>query len=59
MRLTALECQSRMPIIGIAETPEEAVAELQSGATLVQTQMRPNALNKILKALENQHTDTL
>lgn len=59
VRLTALECQSRMPIIGIVENPEDALAELQAGATLVQTHMRPHALNRILKAIENQHTDTL
>ena len=59
VRLTALECQSRMPIIGMAETPEVALAELQAGATLVQTNLRPHALNKMLKVLENQLTDTL
>jgi dihydroorotate dehydrogenase len=59
VRLTALECQSRMPIIGIAETPEDAVAELQAGATLVQTQLRPHAMNRFLKAIENQLTNTL
>lgn len=59
VKLTALECQSRLPIIGIAETPEDAVAELQAGAMLVQTNLRPLALKKILKAIENQPTDTL
>ena len=59
VRLTARECQSRLPIIGIAETPEDALTVFQAGAKLVLTPFRPLAVKRILKTLENQTPETL
>ena len=54
VRLTLEECQSRMPVIGVAETPEEALEELQAGAHLIETKMRPFSLAILLKQLKKQ-----
>lgn len=53
-RLTLEECQSRMPVIAVAHTPEEAMEELNSGAILVETRMRPLALSKLLQTIQKQ-----
>lgn len=54
VRLTLEECQSRMPVIGVAQNAEEALEELHSGAILVETQMKPLGISKLLKTLEKQ-----
>lgn len=45
------ETQHRYPVIGAAETLEEALECLQAGASLVETTLRPFALSKLLKTL--------
>ena len=53
VRMTLAECQYRVPVIGVADSVESALQELQDGASLVQTELRPLALKKLLKTLEN------
>lgn len=53
VRMTLAECQHRVPVIGVARHAEEALQELQDGASLVQTELRPLGLKKLLKTLEN------
>ena len=57
VRLTLAECQYRVPVIGVAENAETALQELQDGASLVQTQLGPLALRKLLKTLETPHKE--
>ena len=45
------ETQHRYPVIGAADSPEEALECLQAGASLVETTLRPFALSKLLKTL--------
>ena len=52
VRMTLEECQHRMPVIGVAQNAEEALQELQDGASLVQTDLSSLALGKLLKTLE-------
>lgn len=54
VRLSKEECQGRMPIIGVAATSEEALEEWRDGADLVETQLRPISLARLLKELEKQ-----
>ena len=54
VRITLEECLSRMPVIGVAGTPEEALEELQYGAHLVETSLRPLALARLMKLLKKQ-----
>jgi len=53
------ECQGRMPVIGVAQTPEEAMEELLAGASLIETSMRPLALARLLKLLEKQTSENV
>ena len=51
----AEETQGRYPIIGSgAQSPEEALEQLRSGAALVETQLRPIPFVRLVKLLENQ-----
>jgi hypothetical protein len=52
VRMTLEECQHRMPVIGVAQNAEEALQELQDGASLVQTELGSLALRKLLRTLE-------
>lgn len=52
VRLTLEECQHRVPVMGVAQDAEEALQELQDGASLVQTELSSLALRKLLKTLE-------
>lgn len=52
VRLTVAECQGRLPVVGMAQTPETALSELQEGAVLVETSCRPIPFTKLLKTLE-------
>ena len=52
VRMTLEECQHRVPVIGVAQSLESALQELQDGASLVQTELRPLSLKKLLKTLE-------
>ena len=52
VRLTLEECQHRVPVMGVAQDVEEALQELQDGASLVQTELSSLALRKLLKTLE-------
>ena len=55
VRFCAEETQGRYPIIGSgAQSPEEALDQLHSGATLVETQLRPIPFVRLVKLLENQ-----
>lgn len=45
------ETQHRYPVIGSADTMEEALECLQAGASLAETTLRPFAFNKLLKSL--------
>ena len=45
------ETQHRYPVIGMADTVEEALECFQAGASLVETTLRPFALSKLLKTL--------
>ena len=55
IRFCAEETQQRYPIIGSgAQTPEEALEQLQAGALLVETQLRPIPFVRLVKLLENQ-----
>lgn len=45
------ETQHRYPVIGAADSVEEALECLQAGASLVETTLHPFALNKLLKTL--------
>lgn len=55
VRFCAEETQRRYPIIGAgAQTPEEALDQLRSGALLVETQLRPISFVRLVKLLENQ-----
>lgn len=51
VKLVMEECQGRVPVIGVANTEEEALAELSAGATLVLTTLRPIPFAKLLKKL--------
>lgn len=57
VRVTLEECQHRVPVIGMAQNAEQALQELQDGASLVQTELRPLALKKLLKTLEKPSTE--
>lgn len=57
VRITLEECQHRMPVIGFAKNAEEALQELQDGASLVQTELRSLGLGKLLKTLEKTATE--
>ena len=59
LRLAMEECQHRMPVIGMATTPEEAIDELQAGAPLTETQMRPLAMAKLIKYLKTNTPETV
>lgn len=59
VRLAMEECQHRMPVIGMATSPEEAILELQAGALLTETQMRPLAMAKLIKYLKNTTPETI
>ena len=52
LRLAMQECQFRMPVIGMARSPEEAIEELQAGAPITETQMGPLALARLIKYLK-------
>lgn len=45
------QTQGRFPVIGWAETPEEALACFQAGATLVETPLKSCSLTKLLNTL--------
>ena len=45
------ETQHRYPVIGAADTVEEALECFQAGASLVETPLNPFALNKLLKTI--------
>lgn len=45
------ETQHRYPVIGTAESIEDALECLQAGASLVETTLHPYAFNKLLKTL--------
>jgi hypothetical protein len=47
------ETQHRYPVIGAADSIEEAMECLQAGACLVETTLRPLAVTKLLKALSS------
>jgi len=51
VKLVMEECQGRVPVMGVANTEEEALAELSAGATLVLTTLRPIPFSKLLKKL--------
>ena len=59
VRMSLEECQGRMPVIGVAQTPEEAMEELLAGASLIETSMRPLALARLLKLLEKQTSENV
>ncbi len=48
------ETKGRLPILGVSDKPEEAQELLRSGASLVETTLRPLPFAKLLKTLENQ-----
>ena len=43
----------RLPVVGMAKTPEQALETLRSGASLVELQAGPIGACKLLKTLEN------
>lgn len=48
------ETKGRLPILGVSDNPQEALELIQSGASLVETTLRPLPFAKFLKTLENQ-----
>lgn len=55
VRFCLEETKGRYPIVGSgARTPEEALEQLQAGAVLVETQLRPIPFVRLVKLLENQ-----
>lgn len=44
-------CTGHVPVIGHADTPEDAREELREGAALIETSLRPIAFSKMLKTL--------
>ena len=59
VRQTLEECQGRLPVIGVAQSPEEGMEELLAGASLIETSLRPLGLSKLLKLIEKQTSETL
>lgn len=51
VKLVMVECQGRVPVIGVANTEDEALAELSAGASLVLTSLRPIPFAKLLKRI--------
>ena len=47
------ECQHRMPVIGMATSPQEAIEGLEAGCPLTETRMRPLSMAKLIKYLKN------
>jgi hypothetical protein len=47
------ETQHRYPVIGSADSMEEALECLQAGASLAETTLRPFTFNKLLKTLSH------
>lgn len=58
VQLTLAECQGRLPVIGVAQTPEEGMEELQSGASLLETSLGPLGLAKLLNLINKQQSET-
>ena len=54
VKMVVGETQGRMPVIGTADTYEEALACFQAGATLVENNLNPFAFTKLLKTLSHQ-----
>ena len=44
----------RLPLIAVASTPEDALLQLEQGASLVEAHMRPAAVLRTIQTLENQ-----
>ncbi len=59
VRLTLEECEGRLPVIGVAQSPEEGMEELLAGASLIETSLHPLAIAKLLKLIEKQTTETI
>jgi len=53
-RLVREETQGRVPLIGVADSPETALKMLSEGVSLVETGFGSLHLNKLLKQLEKQ-----
>ncbi len=51
VRMIIEETQHRYPVIGSADSMEEALECLQAGASLVETTLRPFPFNKLLKTI--------
>ena len=51
VRMVIEETQHRYPVIGSADSMEEALECLQAGASLVETTLRPFPFNKLLKTI--------
>ena len=55
VRQCVQETQGRYPVIGSgAQNPEDALEQMQAGAALVETQLRPISFIRLVKLLENQ-----